>query len=44
MVSYVKSLQAPSMVKEAMIYSLEAGGKRIRPILVFAILSFLWDR
>ena len=27
MVRYVKQLQAPSVVKEAMIYSLEAGGK-----------------
>ena len=36
---YVKKLQAPSVVKEAMIYSLEAGGKRIRPMLVFAVLS-----
>lgn len=39
MVRYVKTLQAPSVVKEAMIYSLEAGGKRIRPMLVFAVLS-----
>ena len=39
MVRYVKKLQAPSVVKEAMIYSLEAGGKRIRPMLVFAVLS-----
>ena len=39
MVRYVKTLQAPSVIKEAMIYSLEAGGKRIRPMLVFAVLS-----
>ena len=39
MVNYVKNLQAPSVVKEAMIYSLEAGGKRIRPMLVLAVLS-----
>lgn len=38
-VEYVRKLQAPSIVKEAMIYSLEAGGKRIRPMLVFAVLS-----
>ena len=37
-VDYVKRLQAPSIVKEAMIYSLEAGGKRIRPMLTFAVL------
>ncbi len=39
MVNYVKKLQAPSVIKEAMIYSLEAGGKRIRPMLVLAVLS-----
>ncbi len=39
MVRYVKKLQAPSVIKEAMIYSLEAGGKRIRPMLVLAVLS-----
>ena len=33
------NLKAPAVVKEAMIYSLEAGGKRIRPMLVFAVLS-----
>lgn len=39
MVGYVKKMQAPDVVKEAMIYSLEAGGKRIRPMLVFAVLA-----
>ncbi|MFJ8256147.1 polyprenyl synthetase family protein [Peribacillus asahii] len=38
-VEYVRKLQAPSSVKEAMIYSLEAGGKRIRPMLTFAVLA-----
>ncbi|RFU61943.1 polyprenyl synthetase family protein [Bacillus sp. V59.32b] len=38
-VAYVKAIQAPDTLKEAMIYSLEAGGKRIRPLLVFAVLS-----
>lgn len=35
----VLSLQAPSVIKEAMYYSLEAGGKRIRPLLTFATLK-----
>ncbi|WP_285768869.1 polyprenyl synthetase family protein [Peribacillus sp. SI8-4] len=38
-IEYVKKLQAPAVVKEAMAYSLEAGGKRIRPLLVFAVLE-----
>lgn len=39
MVNYVDELQAPPVVKEAMIYSLKAGGKRIRPMLILAVLS-----
>ncbi len=35
----VSHLTAPSMIKEAMLYSLEAGGKRIRPLLLFATLE-----
>ncbi|MCO0596440.1 polyprenyl synthetase family protein [Peribacillus butanolivorans] len=38
-VEYVNKLEAPAVVKEAMTYSLEAGGKRIRPLLVFAVLD-----
>ncbi|WP_409251309.1 polyprenyl synthetase family protein [Bacillus sp. SCS-153A] len=34
----VQKLDAPEKVKEAMSYSLKAGGKRIRPILLFATL------
>ncbi|MCP8967046.1 polyprenyl synthetase family protein [Ectobacillus sp. SYSU M60031] len=37
-VAYASRLQAPDTLKEAMIYSLEAGGKRIRPLLLFATL------
>lgn len=37
-VACVEKLQAPSIIKEAMIYSLQAGGKRIRPMLTFAVL------
>ncbi|MGG1680055.1 polyprenyl synthetase family protein [Neobacillus sp. NRS-1170] len=37
--SLVDELDAPSIIKESMIYSLEAGGKRIRPLLLFATLD-----
>jgi geranylgeranyl diphosphate synthase, type II len=32
-------LQAPAILKDAMQYSLEAGGKRIRPLLTFATIE-----
>jgi geranylgeranyl diphosphate synthase, type II len=35
----VEKLSSPPIIKEAMHYSLEAGGKRIRPLLVFATLD-----
>ncbi|MCA1039187.1 polyprenyl synthetase family protein [Bacillus infantis] len=35
----VGRLAAPEVLKEAMHYSLQAGGKRIRPLLVFATLK-----
>ncbi|HEY2421918.1 MAG TPA: farnesyl diphosphate synthase [Neobacillus sp.] len=35
----VESLDAPPMIKKSMQYSLEAGGKRIRPLLLFATLD-----
>jgi geranylgeranyl diphosphate synthase type II len=35
----IQILQAPSVVKDAMQYSLEAGGKRIRPLLTFATID-----
>lgn len=37
--NYVVNLNAPTILKEAMLYSLEAGGKRLRPILVLALLN-----
>lgn len=37
--SMVEELHAPKNLKDAMLYSLKAGGKRIRPILVFATLD-----
>lgn len=36
---FVNKLNAPPEIKEAMNYSLEAGGKRIRPMLLFATLA-----
>ncbi|MGG1400628.1 polyprenyl synthetase family protein [Bacillus salipaludis] len=35
----VDRLEAPPIIKKAMHYSLEAGGKRIRPLLLFATLA-----
>ncbi|WP_066312446.1 polyprenyl synthetase family protein [Bacillus sp. FJAT-29814] len=35
----VEKLNAPSILKESMVYSLKAGGKRIRPLLLFATLE-----
>lgn len=35
----VNRLDAPPIIKEAMEYSLEAGGKRIRPLLIFGTLD-----
>ncbi|WML25649.1 farnesyl diphosphate synthase [Neobacillus sp. OS1-33] len=35
----VNKLNAPPIIKESMVYSLEAGGKRIRPLLLFATLD-----
>jgi len=35
----IRKLNAPSIIKESMLYSLEAGGKRLRPLLLFATLA-----
>ncbi|MED3562902.1 farnesyl diphosphate synthase [Bacillus xiapuensis] len=35
----VDRLEAPPIIKKAMHYSLEAGGKRIRPLLLFATIA-----
>jgi geranylgeranyl diphosphate synthase, type II len=35
----VEKLNAPPIIKEAMHYSLDAGGKRIRPLLLFATID-----
>ncbi|EEL49393.1 polyprenyl synthetase family protein [Bacillus cereus] len=39
LVRYANQLQCPNVLREAMIYSLEAGGKRLRPLLLFATLQ-----
>lgn len=39
MLQLVNELQAPESLKQAMAYSLKAGGKRIRPMLLFAALE-----
>jgi len=38
---YVENLNAPEIIKQAMVYSLKAGGKRIRPLLLLATLHAL---
>ncbi len=35
---YANELQCPNVLRDAMAYSLEAGGKRLRPLLLFATL------
>lgn len=35
----VHSLEAPESLKESMLYSLKAGGKRIRPLLLLAVME-----
>ncbi|MDP7977109.1 polyprenyl synthetase family protein [Bacillus sp. WLY-B-L8] len=39
LVRYANALQCPRVLREAMMYSLEAGGKRLRPLLLFATLQ-----
>lgn len=36
---YVQQLEIPAQLQEAMIYSLQAGGKRLRPMLLFATVE-----
>nr|WP_275583969.1 farnesyl diphosphate synthase [Scopulibacillus daqui] len=38
---YITKLQAPDLLKKSMIYSLKAGGKRLRPILLIASIEAL---
>ena len=37
LVSLVEKIQAPDHLKESMLYSLKAGGKRVRPLYVLAV-------
>lgn len=37
MYALVEQIQAPEMLKESMLYSLKAGGKRVRPLFVAAV-------
>ncbi|ARK31391.1 polyprenyl synthetase family protein [Halalkalibacter krulwichiae] len=39
MPSHIERLSTPSTLKEAMVYSLKAGGKRVRPALLLATLK-----
>ncbi|SER46949.1 polyprenyl synthetase family protein [Salisediminibacterium halotolerans] len=39
LLEYARGTAAPSTVQESMVYSLNAGGKRIRPILLLAVLK-----
>ncbi len=39
MLDLVEKIQAPAILKEAMSYSLKAGGKRVRPLFVLAVLD-----
>lgn len=39
LVRYANTLQCPNVLREAMAYSLAAGGKRLRPLLLFATLQ-----
>lgn len=42
---FIEQLSAPQVLKDSMIYSLRAGGKRIRPVLLLATLeAFQKDR
>lgn len=38
-ITYIEELSAPETLKQSMFYSLKAGGKRIRPLLLYAILD-----
>lgn len=39
--THIETIQAPARLKEAMLYSVLAGGKRIRPLFLLATLDFL---
>lgn len=39
MINYLNELNAPASLKESMLYSISAGGKRLRPILALAVVE-----
>ncbi|MFE1243982.1 polyprenyl synthetase family protein [Fictibacillus sp. NPDC058756] len=39
MIGYLNRLNAPATLKESMLYSISAGGKRLRPILALAVME-----
>lgn len=39
MIGYLNSLNAPATLKNSMLYSISAGGKRLRPILALAVME-----
>ncbi|MCM3716749.1 polyprenyl synthetase family protein [Fictibacillus phosphorivorans] len=39
MIDYLNGLNAPATLKESMLYSISAGGKRLRPILALAVME-----
>ncbi|GGE46512.1 farnesyl-diphosphate synthase [Pullulanibacillus camelliae] len=41
LVQLLKRMEAPDRLKESMLYSVEAGGKRLRPILMLAVVEAL---
>lgn len=41
MYTLVEEIKAPELLKEAMLYSLKAGGKRVRPLFVLAVMEHL---
>lgn len=40
----VRTIKAPAQLKESMLYSLEAGGKRIRPLFVLAVCDLFHNK
>jgi geranylgeranyl diphosphate synthase, type II len=39
MINYLNMLNAPATLKDSMLYSISAGGKRLRPILALAVME-----
>nr|WP_246625081.1 farnesyl diphosphate synthase [Fictibacillus nanhaiensis] len=39
MITYLHQIDAPATLKDAMLYSISAGGKRLRPILALAVME-----